>query len=97
MPVPSIALTFCTLEGICISSTSTHHDNIDVAKQLKEKDAVEISFPSMPLLRGDYEINIYLCCENVIHVYDSALNVIQLQVEQTSSEQGFFMLPRHWN
>ncbi len=96
LSTPALAFTFCTLEGICISSTSTYHDNIDVALLLQKHDAVEVTFPNIPLLRGDYFINIYLMCENVIHVYDSALDAIQVTVEQEGTEQGFIMLPRHW-
>lgn len=94
---PVVAVTFCTLDGICISSASTYHDNFDIEKNVEEQNTVTITFPAIPLLRGDYMVNIYLLCEKVTHVYDSALDVIQLTVEQEGSEQGFIMLPRKWS
>jgi lipopolysaccharide transport system ATP-binding protein len=87
----------CTLEGVCISSTSTYHDEINLCEHLKTDNIIAITFPSIPLLQGDYTINIYLCCEKALHVYDSALDAIQLHVLQKGTEQGFVMLPRYWN
>jgi lipopolysaccharide transport system ATP-binding protein len=97
LPTPSLALMICTLEGVCISSTSTYHDEINLCEHLKTDNIIAITFPSIPLLQGDYTINIYLCCEKALHVYDSALDAIQLHVLQKGTEQGFVMLPRYWN
>ena len=97
LPTPSLALMICTLEGICISSTSTYHDKVNLSEHLKTDNIIAITFPTMPLLQGDYTINIYLCCEKALHVYDSALDAIQLHVIQKGTEQGFVLLPRHWN
>ncbi len=97
LPTPSLALMICTLEGVCISSTSTYHDQVNIETALAKNNIIAISFPSLPLLQGDYVINIYLCCEKAIHVYDAALDAIQLTVIQKGTEQGFVMLPRHWH
>ncbi len=96
LPTPNLAITFSTLDGLGISSMSSYHDHIDLADYLKQNNKVEISFPSIPLLKGDYSISVYLCCENAIHCYDSALNIIHLKIEQESTEQGFVMLPHYW-
>ncbi len=97
LPTPSLALIFCTLEGVCITSTSTYHDKVNLTEHLKTNNIIVITFPTIPLLQGDYTISLYLCCEKAIHVYDAALDAIQLSVTQKSTEQGFVMLPRHWN
>ncbi len=96
LPTPNLAITFSTLDGLGISSMSSYHDHIDLADYLKQNNKVEISFPSIPLLKGDYSISVYLCCENAIHCYDSALNITHLKIEQESTEQGFVMLPHYW-
>lgn len=96
LPTPNLAITFSTLDGLGISSTSSYHDHIDLTDCLKRNNKVEICFPSIPLLKGDYSISVYLCCENAIHCYDSALDIIHLKIEQESTEQGFVMLPHYW-
>lgn len=96
LPTPNLAITFSTLDGLGISSTSSYHDHIDLKDCLKRNNKVEISFPSIPLLKGDYSISVYLCCENAIHCYDSALSIIHLKIEQESTEQGFVILPHYW-
>lgn len=96
LPTPNLAITFSTFDGFGISSTSSYHDHVDLTECLKQNNKVEISFPSIPLLKGDYFLSVYLCCENTIHCYDTALNIIQLRIEQEGTEQGFVMLPHYW-
>ncbi|MCB1985430.1 MAG: ABC transporter ATP-binding protein [Burkholderiales bacterium] len=96
LPTPSLVITFSTMDGLGISSTSSYHDNIDLTHYFNENKKIEVIFPSIPLLKGNYTLSVYLGCENAIHCYDSALNVIELKIEQESTEQGFVMLPHYW-
>ena len=97
LPTPNIGLTFCTLDGLCISSASTFHDKVDLTDHLKYNHQIQLYFPKLPLLKGDYTISVYLACENAIHFYDAALDAIQLKVTQENTEQGFVSLPHQWN
>ncbi|MCP5244941.1 MAG: ABC transporter ATP-binding protein [Burkholderiales bacterium] len=96
LPTPSVAITFSTVDGLGISSTSSYHDNIDLAHYFSRNKKIEVVFPSIPLLKGDYTLSVYLGCENAIHCYDSALNIVELKIEQEGTEQGFVMLPHYW-
>ena len=96
LPTPSVAITFSTVDGLGISSTSSFHDNVDLAHYISQNKKIEVVFPSIPLLKGDYTLSVYLGCENAIHCYDSALNIVELKIEQESTEQGFVMLPHYW-
>lgn len=96
LPTPSLVITFSTIDGLGISSTSSYHDNVDLTHYVSQDKTIEVVFPSIPLLKGDYTLSVYLGCENAIHCYDSALNIIQLKIEQESTEQGFVMLPHYW-
>jgi len=96
LPTPNLVITFSTLDGLGISSASSFHDNIDLTSTHANNRKAEVVFPSIPLLKGDYTISVYLGCENAIHCYDAALNIIQLTIDQDSTEQGFVMLPHHW-
>ncbi len=96
LPTPNLVVTFSTLDGLGISSASSYHDQIDLTTSYANNKKAEIVFPSIPLLKGDYTVSVYLGCENAIHCYDAALNIIQLTIDQNSTEQGFVMLPHHW-
>jgi len=57
----------------------------------------ELSFPRIPLLKGDYAVNVFLLCERGIHIYDHAERVVLLRVFQQGMEQGVVSLPHHWD
>ncbi|PTN12105.1 ABC transporter ATP-binding protein [Nitrosomonas aestuarii] len=96
LPTPSLVVTFSTTDGLGISSASSYHDAIDLTQYHMQNKKIEVVFPSIPLLKGDYSLSVYLGCENALHCYDAALNIIQLKIEQEGTEQGFVMLPHHW-
>lgn len=60
------------------------------------KGKVIIVFPSLPLLRGDYYLDVYLACENAIRILDSVLNAAEFHVTQRGIEQGVVNLPHTW-
>ena len=41
-------------------------------------------------------MNVYLLCEEGIHVYDSALRVAEFEMVQQCRELGVVTLPREW-
>lgn len=96
LPPPSIGLMISTLEGVCISSASTYHDDIDVTPYFKN-NSISLSFPSLHLLRGDYLLTAFLGCENALHIYDTATDFIQLKVENNNTLLGLLVLPHHWD
>ncbi len=96
LPTPNLVITFSTHDGIGISSASSYHDEVDLTPYHVQNRKVEVVFPSIPLLKGDYSLSVYLGCENALHCYDAALNIVQLTIKQQGTEQGFVMLPHHW-
>ena len=51
----------------------------------------------LPLLKGDYFINVFLACERGLHYYESALYAIDLEVTQDGLEQGVVTLRHDWS
>ncbi len=97
LPTPSVAITISTINGLGISSASSFHDNINLSTYLAKDKQIEVHFPNIPLLKGDYTMSVYLGCENALHFYDSAVDIIQLHVERKNSVPGFVMLPHQWS
>ena len=54
------------------------------------------TFPHLPLLKGEYFINVFLACERGVYYYDTVLYAVELEVSQDGLEQGVVTLPHHW-
>ena len=96
LPIPSIGLLVTQVDGRVITSAGTQHDGLIIERDPHGKAKVRVQFPKLALLKGEYWIDVYLLCENAIHVYDKATNIAQIQVHQRGLEQGVVSLPRRW-
>lgn len=96
LPTPSVGLLVTQIDGRVITSAGTQHDGLVIERDLHGKAKVRIQFPQLALLKGEYWLDVYLLCENAIHVYDKATNIAQIQVHQRGLEQGVVSLPRRW-
>lgn len=97
VPVPSVAVAIVgTASGRVVASAGTFNDGYRVSRDDQGYSEVRLSFPSLPLLKGQYELNVYLLCEQGIHVYVEADRVVEMLVEQEGLEQGVVSLPHAW-
>lgn len=96
LPCPTVAITFHTKDGRTITSAATWEDQFTIERTSSGYGEVALYFDQLPLLKGEYLINIYLLCERGIHLYDSAEGVETLQVTQTGRLQGYFSIPHQW-
>lgn len=96
LPTPSVGLLVTQVDGRVITSAGTQHDGLIIEREPNGKAKVRVQFPKLALLKGEYWIDVYLLCENAIHVYDKATNIAQIQVHQRGLEQGVVSLPRGW-
>ena len=53
-------------------------------------------FHLSPLLQGVYLLDVFLLCENSIHVYDFIHAVAKVTVRQSNLEQGVVSIPHVW-
>ncbi|MFZ1713250.1 MAG: ABC transporter ATP-binding protein, partial [Nitrosomonas sp.] len=51
---------------------------------------------NLPLLKGEYMLSVFLLCERGIHLYDSALSIATIRVQQQGRLQGYFALAHQW-
>ncbi len=96
LPTPTFGLLITGTDGRVISSAGTRHDGLNIQRHVDGEAKMRVMFTHLPLLKGEYWIDVYLLCENAIHVYDSALAVATLKVKQKGLEQGIVSLPRQW-
>jgi lipopolysaccharide transport system ATP-binding protein len=96
LPPPVAAVSIMRKDGLLVASASTHNDGHNIPPHPEGKAQVSITFPKIPLLKGNYTIYIHLICENAIHLYDQAASVVSLEVSQQGVEQGVVTLPHQW-
>lgn len=97
VPAPSVGVAIFTGDGRIIASATTKNDNFDIARDSEGKAKVEVCFKTIPLLKGHYYIDLFLACEDAIHVYEHAAHVAELEVIQDGLEQGVFAIQHEWS
>ncbi|HHB92779.1 MAG TPA: ABC transporter ATP-binding protein [Thioploca sp.] len=93
---PSIGIVLTSEDNRVIASSSTQNDNFIINRDQRGNASVRLYFPKLPLLRGEYQIIVYLMCENGIHFYDQADLTTKLKVHQKGLEIGVVSLPHRW-
>jgi len=96
LPAPSVGVCFTGRDGKIVTSAGTHVDGFGVSRSSDGVGEVTAIFPQFPLLKGSYWIDIFLLCENGIHVYDSASRIAEIEVSQPGMELGVVLLPHAW-
>ncbi len=96
LPVPSVGACLVHSNGMTVTSAGSHNDGVTLHRHANGRGATTLILPALPLLKGEYTVDIYLMCERGIHVYEQALRVARLQVTQDGLELGLFTLPHRW-
>lgn len=96
MPAPSFAVTLHSMDGRIIGSAGAWNDGVTLDRSSDGSGWVELTFPSVALLKGTYTLSAFLFCERGLHIYDNADHFIRVQVSQDGIEQGLFHVPRQW-
>mgnify|MGYP000211518937 CR=1 FL=1 len=96
LPAPSVAVSIVTKNETLIASASSKNDDIVLTRAADGSGSALLILPKCPLLKGEYYINVFLACEQALHVYDHAQHVAELYVSQSGLEQGFVSLPHTW-
>lgn len=96
LPPPSVAVVITDGSGRNITSCSTHYDHLALKRDPQGAGQVSVCFPEVQLLRGQYVVNVFLMCEQAIHIYDSA-RCAEFSVVQPGLEIGIVALRRDWS
>ena len=79
-----------------IASTSSERDEITLRRDSEGHVIAEVEFNAIPLLRGDYSIDVLLLCEQAIRVLEAVYEAICFRIIQPHKEIGVVSLPRSW-
>jgi len=96
VPLASVAIAISGGDGRILSSVGSAHDKIELFINEQGQGVAKILFPALPLLRGNYYLDVALLCEKGIHLYEAARQVAEIFVEQEGSERGVVKLPHQW-
>jgi lipopolysaccharide transport system ATP-binding protein len=96
LPCPSAAVTISAQDGRILSSAGAWNDNIKINRDKDGTGKFAIHFPNIALLKGKYNVGIYLFCEKGLHTYDWADPVATFELEQIGIEQGIVSLSHKW-
>ncbi|MFU8787392.1 MAG: ABC transporter ATP-binding protein [Methylobacter sp.] len=95
LPCPSVAVIITDKGGHNITSCCNYYDKVGLVRDAQGAATVQVKFPSIQLLRGHYMVNVFLLCEQAIHIYDSA-RCSEFEVTQPGLEIGVVALQRTW-
>lgn len=96
LPCPNAAVTIHSMDARTITSAATWEDQITPLRQPDGSGSIRLTFDQLPLLKGEYLVSAHLLCERGIHVYESAIGIATLTVQQKGRLQGYFAMPHHW-
>lgn len=96
VPLASIAVALSGGDGRIISSAGSVQDAITLKTNESGQGEARILFPKLPLLRGNYFLDVALLCEKGIHLYEAVRQAAEIHVEQNGLERGIVKLPHEW-
>src|SRR5690606_4804755 len=96
IPCPTVGVTLHSMDGRVLTSAGTFDDKIVLSRTANGSGLVSLVINKLPLLKGKYMISAFLLCERGIHLYDSALSIATIRVQQRGRLQGYFALAHQW-
>lgn len=95
-PLPSLGMTISPAKGRPVTSASSLHDGVTTECDGRGRGHFTITFPRLPLLRGDYWINLFLMCERGVFCYERVDRAVTFAVTQAGPDIGLVRLERNW-
>lgn len=96
VPLPSVGIAFTGGDGRILSSLGSVNDGIALKLDAQGRGHAHVSLPQFPLLKGNYNIDVYLMCEQGLHIYEAVVQAAELNVEQKGLARGLVDLPHTW-
>jgi lipopolysaccharide transport system ATP-binding protein len=96
LPMPSVGIAFTGGDGRILSSLGSVNDGVALSLDAQGRGRAHVRFPAFPLLKGNYNIDVYLMCEQGLHIYEAVVQAAELNVEQKGLARGLVDLPHTW-
>jgi len=97
LPTPGLAFGFSDGLNQTVASAISVHDGAVMKVDEHGRGKGSVTFPKIPLLKGDYAVTVFLSTEDALHPYDQVEHCIKFRVTQDHFEQGIVSLPRRWH
>jgi lipopolysaccharide transport system ATP-binding protein len=97
LPAPGLAFGFSDGLNQTIASVISIHDGVKLTVDAQGRGKGTVSFPKIPLLKGEYAVTVFLSTEDALHPYDQVTHCVKFRVTQDSVEQGIVTLPHNWH
>ena len=97
LPAPTMIIALYTRGGVLVASAGSHNDGHRLQRDAHGQGRAVLSLPALPLLKGEYYINVILACERGLHYYENVMYAVKLDVTQDGLEQGFVTLEHAWS
>lgn len=96
LPAPTVGITLDLPNGMALTCAVARTDKAVLQRDASGHGTARIDFPRIALRKGQYHVGVYLGHENAVHIYDSALSIAVLQVNDPHPEPGLVTLPHRW-
>lgn len=92
------AATIHASDSRMVASASSQIDGLSLACH-QGKASCQLTFDQLPLLKGEYWVEVYLLCDQGIQFFDQRIPAARFKIEQPdySLEQGLVHLSRKWS
>jgi lipopolysaccharide transport system ATP-binding protein len=97
LPAPTMIMALYTRAGVLVASAGSHNDGHALQRDARGQGRTVLRLPKLPLLKGEYYINVILACERGLHYYENVMYAVKLDVTQDGLEQGFVTLDHTWS
>jgi lipopolysaccharide transport system ATP-binding protein len=84
-------------DGVTCYGISTVLDGVDLFHQQEQVYGIVYEIENLPLLSGNYVLDIWLIDSTSVHVYDSMFNSTSFAVRQESTEIGVSIISHQWS
>ncbi|MBZ0092874.1 MAG: ABC transporter ATP-binding protein [Sulfuricellaceae bacterium] len=96
LPIPSVAVGITSMAGVSVASAISTNDGVMLSVDGAGRGQITLTFPAIPLLKGEYSVSVFLACERALHPYEIAERCLTLLVTQEGVAQGIVDLPHEW-
>tara|TARA_B100002019_G_scaffold27764_1_gene21647 strand:- start:6489 stop:7709 length:1221 start_codon:yes stop_codon:yes gene_type:complete len=94
---PKLGVVIHDMNRRPITCAGSHFDKFVYKRPHNAEKAVKVSFPKINLLKGDYEIDVFLLCENGFLLLDHWTLSPHIRITQVSNEVGLFSIDHLWH
>lgn len=96
LPDPTVGVVLDYGTAVAAASAVTKSDGAAVTRHPSGCGVAVVTFPALALRKGPYRVSAYLACEGAMHLYDQAVAVASLTLEDPAPEPGLVRLPHGW-